>query len=121
MMNILHKREKIIFDGDSDNLANAIEEVSFDTYTYQVSLKKLKPLEQLSQHYKNISPDDISSSLGLKVTIFDGMKIYNGSKRGLKLYYKTVTEGEKSIILVFSFGELQPGRFICQFEEAVSL
>jgi hypothetical protein len=121
MMNILYRKEKLIFDGRSDDVDGAIKEVSFDIYKYQVILKNLKPIAGLSQYYKNIELDDISLSLGFNVTNFDGIKIYNGSKRGLKLYYQAVKENDKDIILIFSFGESQPGRLICQFEEAILL
>ena len=121
MMNILHRKEQLIFDGSSDDVDSAIKEVSFETYKYQVILENLKPIAQLSQYYKNVEPDDISLSLGLNVTNFDGIKIYNGCKRGLKLYYQAVKDNDKDIILIFSFGESQPGRLICQFEEAILL
>jgi len=118
-MNILSGIQKKIFDGSSEDIASAIKKVSFDTHEFQIALRNLKSISQLPQHKKNLRPDDISSSLGFKVTNFDGMKIYNGSKRGLKLYFDVVKDDEADIILIFSFGEFQPGRIICQFEAAI--
>lgn len=118
-MNILYRKKETIFDGNSDDLSSSVRELNFDAYKFQVVFNKLKPICDIQQHYKNIFPDDVSSSLGFKTTSFDGMRIYNGGKRGLKLYYDVAKGDSKDVILVFSFGEFQPGRFICQFEEAI--
>ena len=113
-MNILTGIEKTIFDGSSEDIANSIKKVEFDAYEFQVVLKNLKPIDRLPEFNKNVSPDDISASLGFKVTNFDGMRIYNGSRRGLKLYFEVTKKYDEETILIFSFGEFQSGRFICQ-------
>ena len=120
-MNIIYREETLIFDGSSNNFEGAIKEINFAAVSYKAELKSLKSIAQLPNYYKNLDPDEISQSLGLNVTSFDGIKIYNGSKRGLKLYYQAERGNEKDILLIFSFGELQPGRIMCLFEAAFSL
>ncbi|MBL4608440.1 MAG: hypothetical protein JKY01_11520 [Pseudomonadales bacterium] len=75
-MNVIHKKEKekVIFDGNTVDMSSSIEEISFDSYNFRVMLKNLKPLGQLQQHYKNISPDDIYPAWGLKLRVLMASK-----------------------------------------------
>ena len=121
MVNIIYRKEALIFEGSSDSFDGVKKDVSFDRFTFKVIPQKLTSLAQLPNNFKELDPDEISYALDLKVTNFDGIKIYNGSKQGLKLYYQSEKRDEKVFILIFSFGELQPGRFMCLFEAALSL
>lgn len=118
-MKFISQETKKIFDGGQDKLSNTVEKLEFFNKKYLIKPKDLKPIRELDQSVINIKPDDISSELGLKIVDFDGMKIHQGSKRGLKLYYEIIDDGNFNAILVFSFGETQPGRFICIFEAAI--
>lgn len=119
MMNILSKDTQIIFDGSSDGLSTE-SEVVVNSDRYKIKPKDIISINKLHQKFSYLNPVDLSDTLGFKVTDFDGIKIFNGYKSGLKLHYYPVLQGAKNIILIFSFGESQSGRFVCRFEMAVS-
>jgi hypothetical protein len=114
MKNIIIMQSKKVFDGEAENIPSFNFDLTINQVVESINLNNLKPIEEIIKYKNSISPDDISNDLSLKVTNFDGMKIYHGSKKGLKLFFWTSELTNK--ILLFSFGEYQPGRFICNFE-----
>lgn len=115
-MSFITRETKKIFDGNEESLINSVEELNFSNENYLIKPKNLKPIYELVQYIKGINFDEIANALGLSITNFDGMKTYHGSKRGLKLYCDIIGDGNTRRVLIFSFGEIQPGRFVCLFE-----
>ena len=107
-------QSKKVFDGEAENIPGFNFDLTTNKIVESINLNELKPIEEIIKYKNSISPDYISNNSSLKVTDFDGMKIYHGSKKGLKLFFSTTKSDNK--ILLFSFGEYQPGRFICTFE-----
>ncbi|MBU2873130.1 hypothetical protein [Marinobacter salexigens] len=115
-MNIENDGACLVFDGDIEEMQKITPEVEVDGVKVDVTPSALNRVEDLEKFRCDISIDQIAHNLGFKVTVFDGRKIYHGSKQGLKLFFiaKSLSGIEK--ILMFSFGEFQPRRFICIFE-----
>ncbi|MFP6845136.1 MAG: hypothetical protein VB958_08000 [Thalassolituus sp.] len=114
MLKNINKISEKIYDGGSDKLSNQILDFNINNELFSISLKEIKPLEEINTYCYSITPGKVSNDLSLKITNFDGMEIYHGSKKGLKLYFHY--SEDRNLILIFSFGEFQPGRFICQYE-----
>ncbi len=106
-MKILLREGKKIYDGELSEKDISFSPISFKNTEYIIS--EPSTIEKIS----NASPDEIANILNLKVVDFDGIKIYHGSKKGLKLCYQDLNDNFSAI---FSFGEYQPNRFICIFE-----
>lgn len=101
------KLNEKLFDGDEVD-AYSIE-MSFNTSNSIIQFK-LKDLIDFSKAIKNITPNELSciqSVLMFNVINFGGEKIFQGRKKGLKLY-SLLKDG---VIFLFSCGEFQPGRF----------
>jgi len=102
-------------------MQKAPPEVEVGGVAYKIRPFELKSIQELAKEATNKTPEDISAALGLRVVAFDETNIYHGSKLGLKLHYKIVGEQAGKRVLVFSFGEFQPGRFLCKFESVLDL
>lgn len=107
-----------VFDGD---VAKQKSPLTFSVKGHLLSLQldELIPLHKLGVIDRNLpfSADDVSLALSLPVTNLGSLKIHKGRKQGLKLYFSIMSD----ILYVFSFGEYQPGRFLCIFECAMKL
>ena len=107
-----------VFDGD---VAQQKTPVVFNIKGQSVSFvfSDLMSLTELSNIGGNLSfnADDISFALSLPVAKLGSIKIHKGSKQGLKLYFCILDD----LLHVFSFGEYQPGRFVCIYEGTVKL
>lgn len=114
MLKNINKASEKVYDGGPDQISNQILSLNIDGRLFNIPLKEIKSLEQINTYCHSITPSKVSSDLSLKITNFDGMEIYHGSKKGLKLYFHYVEEMD--VVLIFSFGEFQSGRFICQYE-----
>ncbi|MEQ6885518.1 hypothetical protein [Salicola sp. Rm-C-2C1-2] len=111
-MKTVSKRQEKIFDGQYEEMERKPPEIEVDGVEVTVRPGELKSIENIQQGTTTYRPEDVSAMLGLKVGSFDGVNIYKGSKPGLELHYQCV--GDR--ILVFSFGEFQPDRFVCRLE-----
>lgn len=117
---IVVKKERIkVFDGNQEECQLATIDVEIDSHVHKIRLSSLIKISESLILDNRIRPDDISTLLGLKITSFDKIKIYHGSKRGLKLFYYPVNNNGVTYMVIFSFGEFQPGRILSYFEAVV--
>ena len=114
-MKTVSKRQEKIFDGQYEEMEKEPPEIQVDGVKVSVRPGELKSIEYIQKDTATYRPEDVSAMLGLKVGSFDGVNIYKGSKPGLELHYQCV--GDR--ILVFSFGEFQPDRFVCRLEAII--
>ncbi|KUM53771.1 hypothetical protein [Rheinheimera sp. EpRS3] len=107
-----------VFDGD---VAQQKAPMTFSVkgQPVRLAISDLISLNKLAHIGCNLpfNADDLSLALSLPVTNLGAVKIHKGSKQGLKLYFSIIDD----LLYVFSFGEYQPGRFLCIFECAVHL
>lgn len=115
-MRLLSAQKKIIFDGEYEAFARLEKEVAIGSLFFQVPFSDLKPLGSVTHEDIALSADDIAEAIGCSVVDFGGMKSYKGTKPGLKLHFYAAEADGQLFILVFSLGEFQPGRFLCQLE-----
>ena len=118
MYNFYDRTPLNLFDGDINNKNTTIvfsikeEQVNFN-------LQNLKPLKELikSNIILPLNIEDIILDLSFGVTDIGPLKIYKGSKKGLKLYFYNSDE----FLYLFSFGEFQAGRFLCIYEATIKI
>jgi len=68
-MNILSRKEKIIFDGSLDELNDAVNNITINGITYKVKPKNLISINKLS--HNAIDPESLSNTLGFNIVDFD--------------------------------------------------
>ncbi|MCG6202774.1 hypothetical protein [Psychromonas antarctica] len=107
-----------LFDGDITP-KNAPLLFDIKDQSISVSLQDLIPLHKLTSDVgqPNLNAEDIASALSFDITKLGPVKIFNGSKKGLKLHYYVAS----GLLCVFSLGEYQSGRFLCIYEAAIKL
>lgn len=115
-MNVKNDGSLLIFDGDIQEMQKISPEVEFEGVKTSVTPDRLVKIEDLPKVVNGVDLDSVVRKLGFKVTVFDGDKIYHGSKNGLKLFFVSNVFNGVDKFLILSFGEFQPGRFICKFE-----
>ncbi|WKE65752.1 hypothetical protein PVT67_00405 [Gallaecimonas kandeliae] len=112
---------KKVFDGTDTELMSSGITVSLELYDYKVGLKDIVPINNIASVSSELDADEISSCLGLKKTSLGEVLIYHGSMQGLKLTYCLLSGKTKNKLAVMSYGEYQPGRFICILEGVIDL
>ena len=118
MINFYDLGPVTVFDGDvAQQKAPLIINVKGQSVSLAIS--DLISLNKLADVGRNLpfNADDLSLALSLPVTNLGAVKIHKGSKQGLKLYFSIMDD----LLYVFSFGEYQPGRYLCIFECTVHL
>ncbi|MFL0797998.1 MAG: hypothetical protein K6L73_10980 [Cellvibrionaceae bacterium] len=114
-MDELISRDICLFDGLFLNLS----EMDFDVRITGVQIadfrfSDLRCISKIRESICGVEPEEISMGLGFKVKEYAEIKIYYGSKQGLKLHFVEKDIGPEKIILLISFGEFQPSRYVCQ-------
>ncbi|GAB1258007.1 hypothetical protein NBRC116494_25090 [Aurantivibrio plasticivorans] len=106
------KRIKLI-DGE-ENLAINFFRYTISTRSLSCRPQDLEPIAELDSEHSKGAAAQVSKQLGFKIADFDGTPIYLGAKKGLELFYQKIDDTDD--FSIFSMGEFQPGRFICQLE-----
>lgn len=115
-MKELKASKKLVYDGDISGMTPDAIEVEYDGFKVKVDSERLVSIGELDASNSGLEIDKIIINAGFRITNFGSKNIYHGSKQGLKLFYILENIDEKAIYFIFSFGEFQPGRFICIFE-----
>lgn len=108
-----------IFDGDIEEMSRLSPSVNIEGRRVVVDLNDLERIEKVPGG--SVAADYIANSLKFGVSDFMGKRIYNGRNKGLRLYYVPIDSERIQEYLVLSFGEFQPGRFLCIEEGMFSM
>lgn len=102
-----------------DNLTTDSLTVEVEETRHSIEPGDLLALEELDHHHAAVSPDAISSALGLPVDEFDESPVYRGSETGLELTYAVLGTEPEERLAIISFGEVQYGRYAYKLEAVV--
>ncbi len=117
-MKIIKTKLIKIFDGDFSRFHLTQVEIDLDSLGIRtIEFNKLKSLSEVSI---KVSPEIISRSLGLDTYRLGLMLKYNGSKKGLSLYFYENPFDENDLTII-SAGELQPARYVAYLEGHILL
>lgn len=105
-----------IFSGEPELASSASIFISINGDFELIKLREIQPAMDISKEFPQINPEDVANALKLQVTDFDGIKIYNGRKKGLKLGYIKLNDISKFSTAIVSYGEYQPGRYMCYLD-----
>lgn len=99
-----------------EDLATDTLTIEFEDTSYIIEPSGLLDIAELDAHLSGVSPEEISSALGLPVDTFDGQPVYRGSGTGLELHYAALGGDPDERFAVLSFGEVQSGRYAYKLE-----
>lgn len=100
-----------LFDGSDDDLSGVILSHSVDDLVFAFKLRDLLEFNDLNKIISHNDSLAIQSALKFDVVDFDGEKIYQGRKKGLKLHGIYSEKQKPRYVFIFSVGEFQPSRF----------
>lgn len=118
-MEFIKVNPDIIFDGDIEELNRLSSYVNVEGRRVVVDLNKLVRVGEVLGG--SGAADYIANSLNFDVSDFMGKRIYNGRKKGLGLYCIPIDSERVQEYMILSFGEFQPGRFLCIEEGILSM
>ncbi|PCM44844.1 hypothetical protein [Marinobacter sp. ANT_B65] len=115
-MKFIKVNSDTIFEGDIEKMNRLSTFVNIEGRIVVVDLNNLERIEKVPGG--SVAADYIANSLKFGVSDFMGKRIYSGRKKGLRLYCVPIDSERIQEYLVLSFGEFQPGRFLC-IEEGI--
>lgn len=92
--------------------------INLDGYIITFNIHTLKSLSAYTSSNTAADLKLITQTLSTDVINLGDIKAFKGSENGTNLSYMTTEDIDGKYLLVFSQGEIQPGREVCYFEAA---